>query len=131
MIFKTAYNLMKNKGKKIKLPSWGGYWYWDNEKETIMIHTKDGDELDIRSTENVDYTISNINSTEWIIATDVNCPELGGKVLMTSTQMLKYLKKGCVMRRDSWDKDVVMTNDNTNSISVEDLLADDWTFYND
>ena len=31
MKFEKAFKLMQN-GEKIKLPSWGGYWYWDNEK---------------------------------------------------------------------------------------------------
>ena len=27
MEFKKAFDLMKQ-GMKMKLPSWGGYWYW-------------------------------------------------------------------------------------------------------
>lgn len=59
MEFKKAFDLMKQ-GMKMKLPSWGGYWYWDNEKETIIMHTKEGKEMDIRETERVIYTLSNI-----------------------------------------------------------------------
>lgn len=44
MKFKRAFELMKN-GAKIKLPSWGGYWYWDDEKKTVIMHTKDGKEM--------------------------------------------------------------------------------------
>ena len=36
MTFKEAFDAMKN-GAKVKLPGWGGYWYWDCEKKTIMI----------------------------------------------------------------------------------------------
>lgn len=45
MNFKEAFKLMKQ-GAKVKLPSWGGYWYWDAEKETIMIQCRpqDGDQ---------------------------------------------------------------------------------------
>lgn len=50
MMFSDAYMLMKQ-GAKVKLPNWGGYWYWDAEKKTIMMHTKDGEELDIRQTD--------------------------------------------------------------------------------
>lgn len=32
MKFGRAFKLMQS-GEKIKLPSWGGYWYWDDEKE--------------------------------------------------------------------------------------------------
>ena len=28
-------------GRKVKLPSWGGFWYWDTEKETIMMQCRD------------------------------------------------------------------------------------------
>lgn len=31
MTFKEAFEAMK-KGAKVKLPSWGGYWYWDDDK---------------------------------------------------------------------------------------------------
>lgn len=36
MMFSDAYMLMKQ-GAKVKLPNWGGYWYWDAEKKTIMM----------------------------------------------------------------------------------------------
>lgn len=49
MKFEEALKAMKA-GSKAKLPSWGGYWYWSPEKETIIMHTKDGQELDIRET---------------------------------------------------------------------------------
>ena len=45
MNFKEAFKLMKQ-GAKVKLPGWNGYWCWDDEKHTIMIHCrpKDSDE---------------------------------------------------------------------------------------
>ena len=61
MKFSEAFKLMKQ-GAKVKLPSWGGYWYWDAEKETIMIQCRpqdsdtQGDLLDIRKTQRVEYT---------------------------------------------------------------------------
>ena len=39
MKFERAFKLMQS-GAKIKLPSWGGYWYWDDEKKTVIMHTK-------------------------------------------------------------------------------------------
>lgn len=42
MKFSKAFELMKH-GEKVKLPSWGGYWYWDGSRKTIIIHTKDGE----------------------------------------------------------------------------------------
>ena len=46
MKFERAFKFMMQSGEKIKLPSWGGYWYWDNEKKTVIMHTKDGKEMD-------------------------------------------------------------------------------------
>ena len=48
MLFRKAFELMKQ-GKKLKLPSWAGYWYWSKDKQTIIIHTKDG--VDMRMTQ--------------------------------------------------------------------------------
>ena len=32
MKYSKALELMKQ-GVKVKLPSWGGYWFWDHEKK--------------------------------------------------------------------------------------------------
>lgn len=69
MKFEDAFILMK-KGEKVRLSGWVGYWYWDKDKETIMIQCKadkDGEKkpFDIRETKLVDYTISNILSNDW------------------------------------------------------------------
>ena len=37
MKFAEAFSAMKS-GAKVKLPSWAGYWDWDPEKETILMH---------------------------------------------------------------------------------------------
>lgn len=50
MRFDEAFKTMKQ-GVKIKLPSWGGYWFWSKEKQTIIMHTKNGEEMDIRETQ--------------------------------------------------------------------------------
>lgn len=102
MNFKQALNHMKN-GEKAKLPSWGGYWYWDAEKQTVMIHTKDGKELDIRETDVVEYTTMNICSDEWIIADEKNCPQLGGENTFSFGEAIKYLKRGMKLRRKGWN----------------------------
>lgn len=39
MKFEGALKAMKS-GSKAKLPSWGGYWYWSPEKETIQLIQK-------------------------------------------------------------------------------------------
>ena len=62
MKFSDAYKEMRS-GKKIKFPEWGGYWAWEND--TIMIHTKEGEVLDIRKTNDVAYTFSYIIRDDW------------------------------------------------------------------
>lgn len=79
MKFEEALKAMRS-GSKAKLPSWGGYWYWSPEKETIIIHTKGGQEMDIRETQSVVYTLQNILSDEWIIADETNCPQLATSI---------------------------------------------------
>lgn len=102
MNFKKAFELMKN-GNKVKLPSWGGYWYWDKTRQTIVIHTKDGQDLDIRETQIPDYTFSNICSDEWLIADSKNCPELGGEATFSFGDAVKYLKRGLKVKRKGWN----------------------------
>lgn len=100
MFFKEAFEQMKQ-GKKVKLPSWGGYWFWNGE--TIIIHTKDGKELDIRETDRPGYTLDNICSDEWIIADEMNCPELGGVATFNFGEAIKYLKRGFKVARQGWN----------------------------
>lgn len=109
MKFKQALEEMK-KGNKVKLPSWGGYWCWDNTKQTIMMHCRptDADEgqgpiLDIRETQRVEYTLSNVLSDEWVIADDENCTLLGGTPTFDFGEAVKYLKRGLKVCRQGWN----------------------------
>lgn len=102
MEFKQALKLMQD-GQKMKLPSWGGYWYWDPEKETVIMHTKDNKELDIRETVVVEYTLQNICSDEWIMADEKNCPQLGGVATFCFGEAIKYLKRGLKVARKGWN----------------------------
>lgn len=92
MTWREAFEVMK-KGAKVKLPSWGGYWFWDRDQQTIMMHTKDVEEIDIRQTQIPDYTFGNIGSDEWIIADEKNCPALGGMNQFSFSEALKQVKK--------------------------------------
>lgn len=98
MRFDKAFKIMKQ-GSKVKLPSWGGYWFWSKEKQTIIMHTKDGEELDIRETQIPDYTFGNICSDEWVLADGENCPELGGEATFSFGEAIKYLKRGMKVAR--------------------------------
>ena len=102
MRFEEALKIMKD-GNKVKLPSWGGFWKWDSEKESIIMHTKDGEELDIRETQVVEYTLGNILSDEWSVADENNCPELGGEATFSFGEAIKYLKRGMKVARKGWN----------------------------
>ena len=102
MNFEKTLTAMKS-GAKVKLPSWGGYWYWDPNQKTIIMHTKDGKELDVRETELVDYTALNIASEDWIIAFPNNCQELGGEATFSFGYAIKYLKRGMKVARKGWN----------------------------
>lgn len=102
MNFADALKRMKE-GAKVKLPSWGGYWFWDAEKETVIMHTKDGRNLDIRETERVEYTMLNILSDEWQIADEINCPQLGGEATFSFGEAIKYMKRGMRVARKGWN----------------------------
>lgn len=102
MKFSEAFKAMKE-GAKVKLPSWGGYWFWDEGKQTIIMHCKDGRELDICETERVEYTILNLLSDEWILADEKNCPQLGGEATFSFGEAIKYLKRGMKVARKGWN----------------------------
>lgn len=109
MKFAEAFKAMKQ-GLKIKLPSWGGYWCWDPENETIMMHCRpqdtdkgQGPVLDIRETQRVEYTLQNILSDDWKIADGENCPVLGGEATFSFGDAIKYMKRGLRVKRKGWN----------------------------
>ena len=90
MKFKEAFEKMKS-GAKVKLPGWRGYWYWDSEKETIMMRCrqKDSDQGDLLE--------------EWEIADEKNCPVLGGTATFSFADAIRYLKRGLKVARQGWN----------------------------
>ena len=102
MNFKQALEEMK-KGIPMKLPSWGGYWCWDDESKTIIMYTKDNQRLDIRETQRVEYTLGNVLSDEWVIADNKNCTLLGGTPTFGFSEAIKYLKRGLKVCRQGWN----------------------------
>ena len=102
MRFSEAFKLMKE-GHIVKLPSWAGYWRWDEEKQTIMMHCKDDTVLDIRETQVVEYTLTNIMSDEWILANGLNTPILDGVATFNFGEAIKYLKRGMKVARRGWN----------------------------
>jgi hypothetical protein len=62
-----------------------------------------GELLDIRETQMVEYTTMNMQSDEWIIADETNCPVLGGEATFSFGDAIKYLKRGLKVARKGWN----------------------------
>ena len=72
----AVFALMR--GHKIKRHYWGGYWYYDKDKKTVVMHMHDGREQDIRDTEDILYTLSNCAADDWKIVDDWSYALPGG-----------------------------------------------------
>lgn len=148
MKFLEALQNMK-KGIPMKLPSWGGYWSWDEEKQTIMMHCREKDSdtgkslLDIRETQRVEYTLSNVCSDEWIPATEENTTILGGTPTFDFETALKYMKRGLKVKMKNSNESVFIFGESFSCevkeetgvtiypnyvITPEVLESKDWTF---
>lgn len=102
MKFVDALKQMK-KGVPMKLPSWGGYWCWDDEAQTVIMYTKDNKRMDIRETQVVEYTLLNVCSDEWVPASGENCPILGGVAEFGFSDAIRYVKRGFKVARKGWN----------------------------
>ena len=98
MDFGKALEALKE-GHKVKLPSWAGYWQKDGD--TVKIYCKDGRVLDIRESEDVFYTLSNIASDEWEVIGDCDI-DLNIKTVRFG-EALRLLKQGKRMTRKGWN----------------------------
>lgn len=71
MKFQAAYAYLK-RGHAITLPEWGGFWAWDEEFETIVMHLRNGDVMDLLVTSDLDYTLSFMFRDDWEVLRDVS-----------------------------------------------------------
>lgn len=67
MDFQSGLIYLK-RGHAIKQPEWGGFWFWDDENRTVQMFTRDGRVIDIRDSEDMDYTLSFIVNPLWRLA---------------------------------------------------------------
>lgn len=74
MSFQAAYSYLKH-GHLIKLPEWGGYWRWDDDSKTIKMHRRNGQVMDMRDSDNMDYTISFMFRNDWELVHDSHATE--------------------------------------------------------
>ena len=99
MFFKEAYEALKQ-GAIVKLPEWAGYWRW--EDNSIKMHCKDGKVLDIRETDNVDYTLTFILRDDWEIAAGPDVKDLNIQTF-TFGEAVRRLKAGQKVTRKGWN----------------------------
>ncbi|MEE0265011.1 MAG: DUF2829 domain-containing protein [Acutalibacteraceae bacterium] len=98
MTFTKALEALKA-GYKVKLPHWKGYWVKEND--TVKMYCKNGDVLDIRETEDVFYTLSNIASDEWGIVEETNI-DLNVKTFCFG-EAIRLIKQGKKVARKGWN----------------------------
>ena len=65
MDFASAYISMK-RGHKVKRKHWEGYWIMENGE--VIMHCRDGRVINVRDSDDMDYTISNMACDDWEIA---------------------------------------------------------------
>ena len=68
-----------------------------------------GELLDIRETQRIEYTLLNVASDEWEIANEKNCPVLGGVATFSFGEAIKYMKRGLRVKRKGWNESVHST----------------------
>ena len=124
MNFSEAWKVLKE-GKRVKLPTWSGYWEIDKESNRIMMHCKDGVAIPLFETQKEEYTIENIASTDWIEATEENCPLLGGRLHLSVEDALRYAMRGCKMKNETLYPRKYIIVDNTSEETHFLLVSED------
>lgn len=67
MNFASAF-ISLQRGHNIKRKHWGGYWKLENGE--IMMYCYDGKVINLKDTDDILYTISNMACDDWEIADD-------------------------------------------------------------
>lgn len=99
MNFQKAYEALKQ-GAMIKCPEWAGYWKL--EDDSIKIHCKDGRILDIRETEDVDYTLNFILRDDWEVVGEADVKDFDIQTF-TFGEAIRRLKAGQKVARKGWN----------------------------
>lgn len=98
MRFSEAFEALKQ-GAKVKCPEWAGFWKW--EDNSIKMYCKDGRVLDIRETEDVDYTMRFILRNDWeIVEGEVKDLDIQ---TFTFGEAIRRLKAGQKVARKGWN----------------------------
>ena len=99
MKFANALEFLKN-GKKMALPTWKGYWKL--EDGNVMMYCKDGRIINIKDTEDIIYTLTNIASEDWIVLDDDY--EINEYIhTMRFGEAIRNIKTGKKVARKGWN----------------------------
>lgn len=74
MEWDSAFNYLQ-RGHRIKHPEWGGFWWWDELSDTILMFTRRGAILDLRKSEDLRYTLTFMGQPKWVVAEDEDLDE--------------------------------------------------------
>lgn len=124
MRFSEAFEALKQ-GAKVKCPEWAGFWKW--EYNSIKMYCKDGRVLDIRETEDVDYTMSFILRDDWEIV-EGEVKDLDVQTF-TFGDAIRRLKAGQKVARKGWNGKgmfVVYQKGYPNGIHCNKQTAEAW-----
>lgn len=99
MNFTKAFEALKA-GYKIKLAHWSGYWKLENGK--VIMHCKDGRDIDLQDSEDILYTLSAMASDEWeVLRDDYEIVDITST--MRFGEALRKLKSGKKVARKGWN----------------------------
>ena len=73
MNFNKAFEALQA-GMPIKREEWQGYWVLEDGK--VIIHLKEGTDLNILDTDDVMFTLSHMGEDDWEVASLSNCRRL-------------------------------------------------------
>lgn len=87
------------RGFKIKRKNWTGFWQLEDGE--VMLHCKDGTIMDIRETQDIVFTLSNIAAEDWeVLDADYT---FNPTDTVSFSEALRLLKNGKKVARKGWN----------------------------
>ena len=95
-------------GERVKRKIWGGYWEIERHGAgdvKVMMHCRDGKVMEVRETEDILFTLSNVAADDWEIADATNCKLItdGPTDTFSFSEAIRQLKQGKRVCRKGWN----------------------------